>query len=324
MRRTFAALLLAMLCPAGVSPAGAQQTGKIQQIGYLGIVENPDLDGMFRKGLGELGYVDGKNIHIEYRYAGGKVERLPQLAAELVELKVALIVASGTQAIDAAWRATKVIPIVFPVTVDPVESGYVASLGRPGGNLTGLTPLNNVATAKRVELLKDVMPRISRVALLQNPTNPASTFALKGTEAAARRLGIRLQVLGARSPDDLEPAFRAATREHAGALIVMPDNFFATQVERLVELATKNRLPTIFHRIEHVQAGGLMSYGASISEMYRRAATYVDKILKGAKPAELPVEQPTKFELVINLKTARQLGLTIPKEVLFRADKVIE
>jgi len=226
--------------------------------------------------------------------------------------------------IDAARQATKTIPIVFPITFDPVASGFVASLARPGGNLTGLTSVNPDAAAKRLELLKEVMPRISRVAVLRNLTNSGSLFAMKETEAGAKRQGLRLQILESRIPEEIDAAFQAATREKAGAIIVIADTLFFTERNRIGELGIKHRTPEIFDSSEFVDSGGLMSYGASVVDLYRRAATYVDKILKSRKPADLPVEQPIKFEFVINLKTAKQIGLTIPQSVLFRADKVIK
>jgi putative ABC transport system substrate-binding protein len=305
-------------------PAAAQQAKKVPRIGYLALSESRDLDGAFRKGLREHGYVEGQNINVEYRYAGGKADRLTDLATELVNLKVNVIVASGTQSIEAAKQATQTIPIIFPVTPDPVKSGFVASFARPGGNITGLGTLNPETGGKRLELLKEVIPGISRVAVLWNPTNPGSKITLKETEVAAKALGLQLQILEVRGPDDFEGAFRAATKEHAGAVTIIPDTMLRSQQRRIHELATKNRLPTIFNSGEYVVAGGLMSYGASIADLYRRAATYVDKILKGTKPADLPVEQPKKFDLVINLKTAKQIGLTIPQSVLYRADKVIK
>ena len=307
-----------------VSPVRAQQPKKIPRIGYMRFIEVPVYDAAFREGLNELGYIEGQNIHIEYRFAGGSIERLAEFAAELVNLKVDVIVAGSTQSIDAAKRATKTIPIVFPVTFDPVESGFVASLARPGGNLTGLSTVNPDAAAKRVELIQEVMPRISRLAVLRNPTNSGSRFPLKETEAGAKRLGIRLQILEARSPDDLEGAFRAATKEQANALIVLADALFFAQRGRLGNLAIKHRLPSMFDDAQSVEVGGLISYGASLTDLFRRAAGYVDKILKGAKPADLPVEQPMKFELVINLKTANQIGLVVPPNVLARADRVIK
>lgn len=323
MRREILSVVLAVLSLVSVHPAEAQQARKVSRIGYLGLSENPDLDGAFRKGLRERGYVEGQNISVEYRYAGGKVDRLAELAAELVSLKVGVILASGTQSIQAAKRATKMIPIVFPVTPDPVESGFVASLARPGGNITGLSTLNPEVGGKRLELLKEVIPGISRVAVLWNPTNPGSAVTLKETDAAARSLGLKLLPLEVRSSKDFDEAFQAATREHAGAVTVIPDAMLRAQQGRIYDLATKNRLPTVFHSSEFIVAGGLMSYGANLPDLYRRAAVYVDKILKGTKPADLPVEQPMKFELVINLKTANLIGLTVPPNVLARADKVI-
>ena len=305
--------------------AEAQQPKKVPRIGYLTLSSSSPspLQEAFRDGLRQLGYIEGQNIHIEYRYAAGKVERLADLAAELVGVKLDVIVAANTQSIEASRRATKTIPIVFPVTFDPVLSGFVASLARPGGNLTGLTTLNQEVAGKRVELLKEVMPKISRVAVFRDPTNSGSLFAVKETETAANHLGIRTQVLEVRSADEFEGAVKTAIRERANALILIPDNLFVRHPAPIIDLVTKNRLPTMFGERESVETGGLMYYGANLADLYRRAATYVDKILKGAKPAELPVEQPTKFEFVINLKTAKQIGLTIPPNVLARADRVI-
>jgi putative ABC transport system substrate-binding protein len=307
-----------------VAFAEAQQPAKrIPRIGYMRFIEVPVYDAAFRKGLNELGYVEGRNIHVEYRFAGGSVERLAEMAAELVRLKVDLIVAGSTQSIEAARRATQTIPIVFPVTFDPVESGFVASLARPGGNLTGLSTVNPDAAAKRVELIKEVLPQMARLAVLRNPTNSGSRFPLNETEGGAKRLRIRLQILEARTPNDLEPAIQAATKEHADALIVFADALFFAERRRLGELGVQSRLPTMFDDVQSVEAGGLISYGANLSDLFRRSAAYVDRILKGAKPADLPVEQPTKFELVINLKTAKQIALTIPPNVLARAHRVI-
>jgi len=306
-------------------PAGAQQPTKIPRIGYLTLSSSSPspLQEAFRGGLRQLGYIEGQTIHIEYRYAAGKVEHLKELAAELAGLKPDIIVAANTQSIEASRRATKTIPIVFPVTFDPVASGFVASLARPGGNLTGLTTLNQEVAGKRVELLKEVLPKLSRVAVFRDPTNTGSLFALKETEAAANHMGIRTQVLEVQNGDEFEGAVKTAIREGAHALILLPDNLFIRQPSRMIDLVTKNRLPTMFGDHESVEAGGLMYYGANLADLYRRAATYVDKILKGAKPADLPVEQPTKFELIINLKAAKQIGLTIPPNVLARADRVI-
>jgi len=280
-------------------------------------------DDAFRNGLRELGYVEGQNLELERRYASGSVERLGPLAAELVKLNVDVIVAGSTQAIDAAKRATKTIPIVFPVTFDPVASGFVASLARPGGNLTGLTTVNPDVAAKRLELIKEVVPQISRIAVLRSPTNSASVVALKETQSGAKRFGMRLQSVEARSPQELEDAFRVASTNRAGAIVVIIDTMFVAERKRIAELGIKYRLPEIFDVRDFVEAGGLLSYGADIADLFRRSATYVDKILKGANPAALPVQQPTKFELAINLKTAKSLGVSIPESLLFRADKVI-
>jgi putative ABC transport system substrate-binding protein len=316
-------LTLCFLLFAVAAPASAQQTKKVPRIGYLRFIEVPALDEAFRNGLKDLGYIEGQNIHVEYRYAGGSVERLAEFAAELVHLKVDVIVAGSTQSIDAARKATKTIPIVVPVTFDPVGSGFVATLARPGGNLTGLSTVNPDAAAKRVELLKEVMPKLSRVAVLRNPTNTGSQFALKETQEGAKQLGIRLQVLEAQRPDDLEGVFRTAVREQADALIVIVDAMFFSQRKQIGDLGIKHRLPTMLDSRQYVDSGGLMAYGVNLSDLFRRAAVYVDKILKGTKPAELPVEQPTKFELVVNLKTAKQIGLVIPPNVLARADRVV-
>jgi putative ABC transport system substrate-binding protein len=321
-RRMFVTLIPCALL-AAVRPVLAQQK-PIPRIGYLRFIEFPPNDEAFRRGLRELGYVEGQNIRIEYRQAGGNVERVRELADELVSLKVDVLVAASTQAFDAAKRATNTIPIVFPVTFDPVESGFVASLARPGGNLTGLSPINPVVTAKRVELLREVIPHISRVAVLRNPTNSGSLFALRETEAAAKRLGIRPQVFEVRTVNEVEAAFRAAVEDHADAVMVLSDNFFFSQQDRIIDLGKRHRLPEMFDTGDFVKRGGLISYGANLADLYQRSAAYVDKILKGASPANLPVEQATKFELFVNLKTAKQLGLTIPQSVLLRADEVIQ
>jgi putative ABC transport system substrate-binding protein len=304
--------------------ADAQPAGKNPRIGILrpGSPPDPLLDA-FRQGLRELGYDEGRNISIEYRWAEGKDERLPGLAADLVRLKVDVIVA-GVGAVEAAKRATTTIPIVMPVSNDPVRVGLVASLARPGGNITGLTSLSRELPGKWMELLKEALPRVSRVAVLWDPAGDPGQVST--SEAAARSLGVRLHVLkvGDRTAG-FEPAFAEARKNDAEALIVLGSPFFYVHRTRLVELAAKHRLPTIYAQREFViGAGGLMSYGADYGHQFRRAATYVDKILKGAKPADLPVEQPTKFELVINMKTAKTLGLTIPASVLTRADRVIE
>jgi putative ABC transport system substrate-binding protein len=308
-------------------PAEAQQPKKVPQIGILPpgpISERVHLWEAFRQGLRELGYVEGQNITLVFPSAEVKPERLPHLAAELVSLKVDVIVAAATVAVQAAKEASKTIPIVMPVASDAVETGLVASLARPGGNITGLTLISSQLSGKRLELLKEVVPRLSRLAVLSNPTSAAVPPQMRETEVAARALGLQLQPLEVRGPDDLERVFQAATKQRAGALITLDDAFVFTQRTRIVKLAAKNRLPAIYGFREFVDAGGLMSYAANLSDIYRRAATYVDKILKGTKPADLPVEQPTKFEFIISLKAAKQIGLTIPPNVLVRADKVIK
>jgi putative ABC transport system substrate-binding protein len=278
----------------------------------------------FRQGLIELGYVEGKNIVIEYRYAEGKLGRLTDLARDLVGLKLDVIVADPTPSVLAVQKASTTIPIVFVSVADPVASGLVVSLARPGGNITGLTILGPELSGKRLELLKEVLPNITRVAALWNSANPAQKPIWKAIQVAAQGLGLHVQSLEVRSSDDLDSAFEAALRERAQALIISPEPLINMQLRRIVEFATKNRLPAMYAGPEVVEAGGLMSYAPNYTDQYRRAAIYVDKILKGANPADLPVEQPRKFELVINLKTAKQIGLTIPPNVLARADKVIK
>ena len=273
-------------------------------------------------GLRELGYVEGKNIIIEYRWAEGKYERLPGLAAELVQMKVDVIVAAAV-AIQAAQQATTTIPIVMVRTGDPVGSGFVASLSRPGRNITGLSNINLDVSSKYLELIRAAVPKLSRVTVLVNPTHPNHPNFLKRIQAADKTNSVKISPAQASTASQIEAAFGAMTRERAGALIVLPDPFFLAQARRIAELAAQHRLPTMFWTRVPVESGGLMSYGQNIAEPYYRAATYVDKILKGAKPGDLPVEQPTKFELVINMKTAKALGLTM-QDLLFRADKVIE
>ena len=307
--------------------AQAQQPKKVPRIGVLWLyspaIASPFAEA-FRQGLRELGYVEGKSIVIEYRHAEGKYDRLPSLAAELVRLNVDIIVTASTQAAQAGQQATRSIPIVMTVVSDPVESGLVGSLARPGGNVTGLSLMHPELSGKRLELLKEVIPKLSRVAVLSNLSNPIIPPLLRETEAAARAVGVQLQVVEVRGPIELDSAFGAMTRDRAGALVVLPDGTFQNERRRIAALAAKGRLPTMYAWREAVDDGGLMAYGASVPDILRRAATYVDKILKGTKPADLPVEQPLKFELVINLKTAKQIGLTIPQSVLYRADKVIK
>jgi ABC-type uncharacterized transport system substrate-binding protein len=321
--KTALTLVLLAAC-VSVIPAASAQEKKIPRIGYVGVVEIPEREEAFRTGLREHGYAVGRTVQIEYRFSRGGAKPITELAAELDRLGVDVFIASGAQALDAISRVTKIVPIVgVPVSTDPTL-GYVASLGRPGGNITGLGSLYPETAGKRLELVKEMMPRLSRVAVFVNPGNPSARLTATETRAAAERLGIQVKILEVGSSDELEPALLAAAKYKPGALHATPDNLLSSLRGRIIDFATKNRIPTFFGGSELLEAGGLMSYGASLVDMHRRAATYVDKILKGAKPAELPVEQPTKFELVINLKTARQLGLAIPKEMLFRADRVIE
>jgi putative ABC transport system substrate-binding protein len=271
-----------------------------------------------------LGYVEGQNITLIFPSGEVKPERLPHFAAELVGLKVDVIVAATVVAIQVAKAATQTIPIVMPVATDPVETGFVASLARPGGNITGLTLISSQLSGKRLELLKEVVPRLSRVAVLSNPTSIAVPPQMRETKATARSVGVALQSLEVRGLDDFERVFQAATKERAGALITLDDALVFTHRTQVVKFAAKSGLPAMYGFREFVEVGGLMSYAANLSDMYRRGATYVDKILKGAKPADLPVEQPTKFEFIVNLKAAKQIGLTIPPNVLVRADRVIK
>jgi putative tryptophan/tyrosine transport system substrate-binding protein len=327
-RRTFLAGTSAVLLAAPLA-VEAQQAAKIARIGYLGtnLTATPQLPEAFRQGLRDLGYVEGRNLVIEYRFVEGKFDRFPALAAELVALKVDVIVAANTPAALAAKQATKTIPIVFAAASDPVASGFVTSLARPGGNVTGLSLLGEELVGKRLELLKQVVPGVSRVAVLWQPGGlPERTEKdmLKAADVAARALGVRLHFVEARGPADFDRAFSDMTRARAGALTVLPSAMFIYERRRLADLAAKNRLPAVYPWREFVDAGGLMAYGPNLADLFRRAATYVDKILKGAKPGDLPIEQPTKFELVINLKTAKALGLTIPLSLLGRADEVIQ
>ena len=309
--------------------AEAQQAGRVPRIGFLSLTspsDRPPLLDAFRQGLRELGWVEGQNIVIDYRYAEGRVDRLPDLAAELVRLKVDLIVASaGTQAATAAKNATETIPIVMIYVRDPVGTGLIASLARPGGNVTGVSGSAGLELfAKQLELLKETVPKIRRVAILSNPANAYHQLAIREVNVAARSLGVQLQLLEARGPNEFDGAFAAMAKERVGALLVLSDAMLSSHRTRLADLAARSRLPAAYGVRESVEAGGLMSYGPSFLDLFRRSAAYVDKILKGAKPADLPVEQPTKFELVINLKTAKALGLTVPQTLLARADEVIE
>jgi putative tryptophan/tyrosine transport system substrate-binding protein len=305
----------------------AQQAGKVARIGYLAnhVASSPHLPEAFRQGLRDLGYVEGRNVVIEYRDAEGKLERLRALAAELVALKVDVMVSSAYPGTLAAKNATNTIPIIMVGVADPVRMGLIASLVRPGGNITGLTLLAGTEiVGKHLELLKAAVPNLSRVAVLWNPANPMHVLRLREVEVAGRSLRVQLQILKAQGPEEFDSAFAAMTRERAGALYVVGDPMLSQHRRRLAELAAKSRLPAVYELKDHAEAGGLVAYGPSLLDMYRRAATYVDKILKGANPADLPVEQPTKFELVINLKTAKALGLIIPQSLLLQADQVIE
>jgi len=324
-RRAFIAGAIAF--SAAPLAAEGQQAAKIARIGYLASTANPHLREAFRQGLRDLAYVEGRNLVIEYRDAEGKFERLPALAAELVALKVDVIVAASTAATLAARQATRTLPIVFTVAIDPVTDGLVTSLARPGGNVTGLSALAPELVGKRLEQLTQAVPGVTRVAVLWQPGGQGERTAkdmLKAADVAARALGARLQVVEARVSADVDRAFSDMTRERAGALTVWTSSMLFGERRRLVDMAAKNRLPAVYGLREYVDAGGLMSYGPNLADMSRRAATYVDRMLKGAKPADLPVEQPTKFELVINVKTAKALGLTIPQSLLGRADEIIQ
>ncbi|MBI1892795.1 MAG: ABC transporter substrate-binding protein [Candidatus Rokubacteria bacterium] len=321
-RKILATAALAIL----VAPlsADAQPPTKVYRIGVLTSTTVSLSLEAFRRGLGDLGYIEGKNITIEFRSADGKLDRLPELAAELVRLKVDVIVGSSNPAIIALKQATREIPIVMAVVGDPVGAGFIQSLARPGGNITGLSNIAEELSGKRLQLLKEINPRISRVAVFRNPTIPTHAVLWKETEAAATALGIRLIPLDFRGPDEFESLFGVAVRERAEALIVLPEPIGLARRKQIVDLAAKNRLPGMYPFGEYADAGGLIAYGPNSADLWRRGAIFVDKILKGAKPADLPVEQPTKFELVVNLKTAKALGLKIPQSILVRADRVIE
>jgi ABC-type uncharacterized transport system substrate-binding protein len=327
MKKTITVLTLCATLFALCVPASAQQPAKIPRIGYLAAASLSAISNRteaFRQGLRELGYVEGKNIVIEWRSGEGKEDRVPGLAAELVRLKVDIIVTGGGTSTRAAKEATVTIPIVMTQDRDPVGSGFVASLARPGGNITGFSSLSPEICGKQLELLKEIIPKLSRVAVFGSSSAPGNAQALKELELAAGAFGVRLQYIDVLSPKDIETAFRAAGKGRADAALMMVSGPLAvSQRAQVADLAIKSRLPVIYERREFVEDGGLTSYGVSISDLDRRAATYVDKILKGAKPADLPVEQPIKFEFIVNLKAAKQIGLTIPPNVLARADKVI-
>ena len=325
MRKADVFSILFLLVPLAIAViAEAQQPKKVQRIGVLSPGSpgpSPLLDA-FRQGLRELGYVEGQNIFVDYRFAKANPELLADLASELVRLKVDLILTINTAASQAAKNATKTIPIVFTYVADPI--GLVASLARPGGNITGLSTLAADLSGKRLELIKEALPGVSRVAYLWNLANPTATRVFGETEGASQQLGMHLQPLKVQGPDDFEKAFKVAIAQRAGVLFVWEDAVLLPHRTRILDLATKHRLPAASQYREFAEAGGLLSYGPNLPDQFRRAAYYVDKILKGAKPADLPVEQPKKFELIINLKAAKQIGLTIPPNVLARADKVIK
>ena len=321
-RFTICALLLALSVPVE-----AQQTGKVARVGFLGnstAALEANLIGPFREGLRDLGYVEGKNIVIEWRWAEGKYERFPSLIAELIASKVDLIVTAGTPASLAVKKATMSIPLVMIAVGDPVATGLVASLARPGGNITGLTSISAEMEGKRLELLREVVPKISHIAVLWNAGSPVQVIQERETRVAAEVLGMKMLSLGVRTEEEIENAFATIVRERPGALLVLADRLFLHQRGRIMDFALQHRLPGVHAYVELVEAGGLMSYGPSYPGMHRRAAYFVDRILKGAKPADLPVEAPAKFELVVNLETAKQFGVTIPPNVLTRADRVIK
>jgi len=331
-----AALVAALALGFVAAPlaADAQSAGKIPRIGFLSPTSSSDARGnpsdlavlfsAFREGLHELAYVEGRNITIESRWAEGNYDRLPGLAADLIRLKMDVIVTYGTPAAQAAKRATGTTPIVMAAIIDPVASGLVTSLARPGGNVTGQSMMSPDLAEKQLEILKEVVPKISRVAVLHNPANPGNAPQVRRAQDAARALGVRLQILGARDPGEIDSAFAAMTAEQAGAVIVLVDAVLQNNRTRITDLAARHRLPTVYGLHEYAEVGGLLAYGPNRLDMFRHAATYVDRILKGAKPGDLPVEQPNKFTLVINLKTAKALGLTIPPPLLLRADQIIE
>ncbi len=319
--------LLATVLLTTASIAEAQQPGKVPRIGFLGFTSLSAIAARveaFRQGLREFGYVEGKNIVVEYRSAEGKLDRLPELAAELVRLKVEGIVTSGPSVTRAVKEATSTIPIVMGFDTDPVGNGFVTSLARPGGTITGFSVVSPEISGKQLELLKEIVPKLSGVAVLGTSINPGNAQALKEMELAAGVYRVQLQYLNVLNPKDIETAFRDASKGRAGAVLVLASPLIESHRTQITDLAAKNRLPAIYYAPEFVEAGGFMSYGTSFPDLFRRAATYVDKILKGANPADLPVEQPTKFEFIINLRAAKQIGLTIPPNVLARADRVIK
>lgn len=324
-QRGVVAMVAALSLVLAAVDVDAQPRGKIARVGFLhpGSPPNASAD-VFKESLSELGYVEGRSVAIEFRWAETRIERLPRLAAELVDLKVDVIVVGTTPAIRAVAQATKTIPVVMTVVADPVADGLVKSLAQPGGNITGLTLISPELSGKRIELLKEAAPRLSRLAVLWNPANPAHTETLRDSEAKARTLGLQTFPVPVRRAEDLEGAFATVTRERASALFVLDDTFLFLERQRITDLAIRNRLPTVSGISGFADAGALLTYGAKQTELYRRAAIFVDRILRGASPANLPVEQPTSFELVLNLKAAKSLGLTVPESLLLRADRLIE
>jgi len=307
----------------------AHPSGKVWRIGFLSFPSRQSsLEtgryGAFLQGMRERGYMEGKNFVVEARYADGKGERLPAFAAELVQSRVDVIVTNGTAANHAARKATATVPIVMALSIDPVGEGLAASLARPGGNLTGLSLVSIELSQKHVEILKTLVPALSRVAVLWNSGNPGHPAQMKAVESAAQTLGVRVLAFDGRTPDDIEKSFSEMTRGNTQAVLVLGDAFFTQQRRQIAELALKHALPSVSIPREFAEAGGLISYGADVKDNFRRAAAYVDRVLKGAKPGELPIEQPVRFDFVINLKTARALGLTVPQILLLRADRVIE
>ncbi len=323
----WSSILIAAMLLATAGLTAAQQPPKILRIGFLTAGSSSTIPARidaFRQGLRELGYVEDKNIVIEWRFGEGKLDRLPALVSELVRLKVDVILSAGAAVTRPAKDATKTIPIVMAQDTDPVGNGFVASLARPGGNITGLSSYSAELNGKRLELLKEIVPKLSRLAVIGESTYPGNAQSLKETELAAGALKVQLQYLDVLDPKDIETAFRDTSKGRADGVLLLQSAVLNSQRKQTADLATKSRLPAIYYAPEFLDAGGLMSYAASITDLYRRAATYVDKILKGAKPADLPVEQPKKFELIISLKAAKQIGLTIPPNVLVRADQVIK
>jgi len=322
MKRKNVVCLLTVALMATVSLAEAQQPKKVPRIGFLSAA--PSIDSAFLEGLRDLGYVDGKNIVVELRSAQGKLDRLPELAAELVSLKMDIIVTQGTPAAQAVTKLTSTIPIVMATSGDPVGAGLVASLARPGGNVTGLSLLNDAVVPKQLELLKEAVPTVSSLAWMASPAILPEMMRFKELQTVGPSLGVMVQLVEIRGPESFENAFAAAVRERVHAAMIPPNSSYIPYRQQIVTLAAKHRLPVAYGFRDFPEAGGFMSYGVNVADLFRRAATYVDKILKGTKPADLPVEQPMKFELVINLKAANQIGLTIPPNVLARADKVIK